>query len=391
MTTEDQTTEDKTTEDNVLPQDADHLEPSEDASEDASDDSTLEEGNGGELMWRPAPGFGAFLRRERESRRMTLREAADELGLTYTRLQKMETGGRYRPPSLSLLKKMANLYMMQSQDLFREAGFDFSMPTSGTLVAEVDRDFEAITLHPDLSPIDFDEMWCRSFSQLQKQQWLEFAFKVEAYQLEHGPIVRKVLKEGAQVRTSAQPEAAGDVGQLMLNAIEGTYIGGGFLYWRFKPEFGPYLRGLREGRNLSIKAAAAALGLNFSALQRLETGDERAPTVELLRSISYQYNVHIEDVMRAAGVNERAMTILYRLEAWNTNFASLVTHPLLRPGDMNPRWIQSFSGVQQRQWVEFAVQLENYISPDKPSLKAIISAWRRASKPVARPQEPTQI
>jgi transcriptional regulator with XRE-family HTH domain len=343
--------------------------------------------NPGELMWRPAPGFGTFLRQRREARGMTLREAADELGITYTRLQKMETGGRYRAPSLSLLTRIAILYLLESSELFKAAGLDFSIPTPETLEADIDRDFEAITLHPDLAPVDFDEIWCKSFSQLQKQQWLDFAFKVEAYQLAHGPIVTPILAEAAKRHENTQPTADEDVEQTMLNAIEGTVIGGGFLYWKFKAGFGPYLRRLREERKLTLKSAAASLGLNFSALQRLETGDERPPTVELLRAIAYLYGVHIEEVMREAGVNERAVTILYRLEAWNANFSALVTHPELRPGDMNPRWIQSFSGVQQRQWVEFAVHLESYIRAGKPRLKALIAAWKRAREGTSVPSK----
>lgn len=347
-------------------------------------DSTDEPGSADELMWRPAPGFGAFLRSERENRAMTLREAADELGIAYTRLQKMETGGRYRPPNLSLLKKMANLYQMPSSELLREAGFDFTVPSPDTLEADIDKDFEALLLHPNLSPVDFDARWCKSFSQLQKQQWLEFAFKVETYQLKHGHSVSQVLKEASAINRQYQPESAGNVEQMMLNAIEGTIIGGGFLYWKFNPGFGTYLRRMREERKISIKAASKSLGLNYSALQRLETGDQRPPTVELLRGIAYLYGVHIEEVMREAGVNERAMAILYRLETWNANFSALVTHPELGPGGMDPRWMQSFSGVQQRQWVEFAVRLEMYIQSGKPNLKLLIATLRRAHEAAKR-------
>jgi hypothetical protein len=41
-------------------------------------------------------------------------------------------------------------------------------------------------------------------------------------------------------------------------------------------------------------------------------------------------------------------------------FARLVLHPALRPLRMDDRWLDSFSSLQKKQWVEFAKRLEAF-------------------------------
>src|SRR5688572_20946871 len=54
--------------------------------------------------------FGPYLRKLREERGLSLRDAADQLGMTFAKLQKMETGGRFRIDSLNLFSDIADLY-----------------------------------------------------------------------------------------------------------------------------------------------------------------------------------------------------------------------------------------------------------------------------------------
>lgn len=42
-------------------------------------------------------------------------------------------------------------------------------------------------------------------------------------------------------------------------------------------------------------------------------------------------------------------------------FTRLVLHPALRPLRMDDRWIDSFSSLQKKQWVEFARRLEAFL------------------------------
>ena len=49
-----------------------------------------------------------------------------------------------------------------------------------------------------------------------------------------------------------------------------------------------------------------------------------------------------------------------RADADDPAFARLVLNPALRPMRMDDRWLDSFSALQKKQWVEFAKRLEAF-------------------------------
>lgn len=127
------------------------------------------------------PEFGPYLRGLREDRGLSLRDAADQLGLTFAKLQKMETGGRFRIDSLNLLGDIADLYVRPRAEVLEAAGI--RVLEAHTVAAELDEDaaFAALVLHPALRPLRMDDRWLDAFSPLQKKQWVEFAKRLEAY------------------------------------------------------------------------------------------------------------------------------------------------------------------------------------------------------------------
>lgn len=50
--------------------------------------------------------FGPYLRELRVARGVSLRDAARRLGITFTKLQKMETGGRFRIASAGMFERL---------------------------------------------------------------------------------------------------------------------------------------------------------------------------------------------------------------------------------------------------------------------------------------------
>ncbi|MCB9694329.1 MAG: helix-turn-helix domain-containing protein [Alphaproteobacteria bacterium] len=125
--------------------------------------------------------FGPYLRSLREDRGLSLRDAAEQLGLTFAKLQKMETGGRFRIDSLNLLGDIADLYVRPRTEVLEAAGIRVLEPH--TVSAELDEDaaFASLVLHPALRPLRMDDRWLDAFSPLQKKQWVEFAKRLEAF------------------------------------------------------------------------------------------------------------------------------------------------------------------------------------------------------------------
>lgn len=136
--------------------------------------------------------FGPYLRALREARGLSLRDAADQLGLSFTKLQKMEVGGRFRLPDLDFLLSIADFYGRPHAEVLNEAGIRVVMPED--LQEEMDRDraFAALVLDPDLRPTRMDQNWTESFSTLQKTQWIEFARKLAA-QPDPAALVERLL------------------------------------------------------------------------------------------------------------------------------------------------------------------------------------------------------
>lgn len=161
------------------------------------------------FYWRYRPEFGAWLRAAREARGLTLRAAAAELDISFTTLQKFEVSGRSKAPSLALLQRIATLYGRPLGEVLEEAGVEVALPPD--VYADVNRDdaFAALVLHPALRPTRMDPAWLDSFSSVHKQQWVEFALRLESHLAAGGVSVSEILRRGVK---STSPEREDDGG-----------------------------------------------------------------------------------------------------------------------------------------------------------------------------------
>ena len=150
------------------------------------------------FYWRYRPEFGAWLRAAREVRGLALRAAAAELGISFTTLQKLEVSGRNKAPSLVLLQRIATLYGRPLGEVLEEAGVEVALPPD--VYADVNRDdaFAALVLFPALRPTRMDPAWLDSFSSVHKQQWVEFALRLESHLAAGGVSVSEILRRGVK-------------------------------------------------------------------------------------------------------------------------------------------------------------------------------------------------
>lgn len=73
--------------------------------------------------------FGPYLRALRLGRGLSLRDAATKLDVTFAKLQKMETGGRFRIESPAIFDAMAALFERPVAEVLAAAGVRFDAPT----------------------------------------------------------------------------------------------------------------------------------------------------------------------------------------------------------------------------------------------------------------------
>lgn len=79
--------------------------------------------------------FGPYLRALRVGRGLSLRDAAAKLDVSFAKLQKMETGGRFRIESPAIFEAMAALFERPVAEVLAAAGVRFDVPA---LAAEPD-------------------------------------------------------------------------------------------------------------------------------------------------------------------------------------------------------------------------------------------------------------
>jgi transcriptional regulator with XRE-family HTH domain len=75
------------------------------------------------------------------------------------------------------------------------------------------------------------------------------------------------------------------------------------MFREHRASFGPYLRGLRAARGLSLRDASSRLGITFAKLQKMETGGRfRIDSVALFGAVAALFERPMAEVLAAAGV-----------------------------------------------------------------------------------------
>ncbi len=332
------------------------------------------EGNG-ELLWRPRPEFTVYLRECREGVQLSLREAAQQLGVSFTRLQKMETGGRYKAPNLALLSKLATLYRVSSAELLRAAGFEVAVTETLRQDLDYELEFDALAFHPALNPRHMDRDWRFAYAPLVKQQWVDFANKLEALYRREPDCLERIIN--SQQRYMSPPPSESDPEAFRLRALEGMLRSGALFVEGKRPEFGQYLRRLRKEKGVTLQVAAKEMGMSYGILHRLETGEKVMDSIEMLRPIVTYYGLVLEEAMLRLGVDEQAMMAMFKLETSNLEFVVLMEDPDLRPVGMTPQWMEKISAAQKRHFVDFAQSFVNWLEQGKPGVKVLVAEHRK--------------
>ena len=142
-----------------------------------------------------AEDLGEDLRKWRTAKGLSLRDAATELGVAYSILQKLETGGRARTPDVDFLQRVALVYSVPVGEVFRAAGY--SLREVEDVRDAIDHAFRELVLDPRLCPRGMDPAWLDAFSTKQKRQWLEFAWRLQSVLADEGidvlPVDRDVV------------------------------------------------------------------------------------------------------------------------------------------------------------------------------------------------------
>ena len=171
---------------------------------------------------------------------------------------------------------------------------------------------------------------------------------------------------------------------------------------------GPRLRGVREGRGLTLTRAAEQTGISKSTLSRLENG-QRRPTLALLLLLADAYRVPIDDLVGAPPVGGPRIRLKRRrvhgrtvgpltepggVQAWKIVIATSQSTSALRTHD-GLEWLYVLAGrmrlvlgdqdlvVDVGEAVEFDTQVRHWFAGTGQGPAEVMSIFGR---PVQRPR-----
>jgi len=145
--------------------------------------------------------------------------------------------------------------------------------------------------------------------------------------------------------------------------------------WEARATFGPWLRGLRKTARLSLRAASRDLGVSFSYLAKLETGEKATPpSLKVLGRMAHVYGRDLREIMHEAGFRFETSAHADALEeSLDARFLRLVNHPALRPMRMDPVVVELIPPLVKRQWIEFARKLALHVVGTTDAVDAILA------------------
>jgi len=146
-------------------------------------------------VWLDLPGFGAWLRSQREGLNLSLRKAGERIGMSHTYLALIEQDGGQRPLALELYSRMAETYDLDEREVLDRAGFRYAVVEEvADRLRDLEEDrFERLMLHPDLKPGDFTEKHLELFPPAVRKYIIDLVQNVDDNARDKGPDVLAIM------------------------------------------------------------------------------------------------------------------------------------------------------------------------------------------------------
>ncbi|MCB9796515.1 MAG: helix-turn-helix domain-containing protein [Alphaproteobacteria bacterium] len=146
--------------------------------------------------------FGQYIKELRERSGLSLRRAAEHLGVSFGYIQRLETGGRARKPDFELIERLAALYGVRRSEVEAKAGVrKEALEDPHRLLHD---QFKVLVMHANWRPPGMTEDWLDSFSVRQKRQIIQMMRQL-GEQLKLGSMTpNQVLLEEGLLPTGGQ-------------------------------------------------------------------------------------------------------------------------------------------------------------------------------------------
>jgi len=168
--------------------------------------------------------------------------------------------------------------------------------------------------------------------------------------------------------------------RIKIHRPESRLVPVGVLDWKRKDTFPGYLRALRRQAGVSLRAAASEMGISYSYLAKMETGEkDTPPSLKVLGHIADFYGRELAEVMREAGFDVQPAQPVPRAKApvplrvIEERFERLITHPDLTPVRWTAGELDLIPPLVKRQWIDFARKLARAVREDELDVAEVLA------------------
>jgi len=102
------------------------------------------------------------------------------------------------------------------------------------------------------------------------------------------------------------------------------------------PDFGAYLRHLRERQRMSLREAERESGVSNAYIAQIERGDRRPPSADILRRLAPAYKVTVRELLERAGYLEEPEMTMSEEEMVDRAYRYAIEDPEFRVGTRTP-------------------------------------------------------
>lgn len=164
---------------------------------------------GAVLVWLSTPDFGAYILALREQSNLSLRRAADGIGVSHPFLAKIERGQVVRPESLELLERIGLTYHARLPEVFERAGVRYAVddPSDAPIRNALRDQLLRLLTHEHYGPDDFRESELHFISDHSAELMMALVQKAWTRgRLRTSPSIHDVLLGTADPDPDAEPE-----------------------------------------------------------------------------------------------------------------------------------------------------------------------------------------
>ena len=130
-------------------------------------------------LWLDAPDFGAYLRTTREALNLSLRKAAERIGVSHTYVAQFERGETTL--TLDMYRRVADAYGVDVREVLDRGGCRYALveEVADLLQNLRQKRFRRLWLDRDLKPADFEEKHLKLFPETVQTYIIELVKRVD--------------------------------------------------------------------------------------------------------------------------------------------------------------------------------------------------------------------